>query len=136
MSAWGTGSFENEDAQKWLIQLKTLGVNDLRKIFASADQMEYIEAPQARTVVAAAEVVATLKGSSAPGLAREIEEWCNKTRDTPGSTNDAARTLSAQARHAVNRVRLESELKDLWLEADGLNEWSSVLRDLEERLAD
>jgi hypothetical protein len=38
------------------------------------------------------------------------------------------------ARRAVERVRLNSELKDLWLEAEGLNEWSAVLRDLEARL--
>jgi hypothetical protein len=38
------------------------------------------------------------------------------------------------ARTAVNKVRLSSELKDLWLEAEGLNEWSAALRDLEKRL--
>ena len=38
------------------------------------------------------------------------------------------------ARRAVERVRINSELKDLWLEAEGLNEWSTALRGLEERL--
>ena len=43
--------------------------------------------------------------------------------------------LAALAFRAVQRVRTNSELKDLWLEADGLNEWSASLRGLEARLA-
>jgi hypothetical protein len=44
--------------------------------------------------------------------------------------------MSELARLAVYKVRTNSELKDLWLEAEGLNEWSAVLRDLEDRLSE
>ena len=40
MAGWGTGSFENEDAQGFLGRLNSLGIDDLRPILArAADQM-------------------------------------------------------------------------------------------------
>jgi len=134
MPGWGTGSFENEEAQIWFAQLKTLGPVDLRKIFTAVDETDYVASVDASVVIAAAEVVAALTGAPAQSLPQEIEDWVKRAAELP-DLNDAARTLlSAQARHAVNRVRVSSELKDLWLEADGLNEWSTGLRDLEQRL--
>ena len=63
MAAWGSGSFENDDAADWLAQLGTMGPDDLTKIFGmAADDTAYFEAPAASVVVAAAEVVAALNG--------------------------------------------------------------------------
>jgi hypothetical protein len=42
--------------------------------------------------------------------------------------------LNALAVRALERVRRNSELKDLWMEADGLNDWTGVMRDLQARL--
>ncbi|MBZ5667143.1 MAG: DUF4259 domain-containing protein [Acidobacteriia bacterium] len=131
MGGWGTGSFENDDAQDFLEQLKSLGIDDLRPILArAADQEDYLEAPESSVAVVAAEVVAALVaakggGSSSPP---QIMDWISK--------NQAAvpADLVDLARRAVARVRTNSELKDLWLEAEGLNEWSAELRDLEGRL--
>ncbi len=36
MGAWGSGSFENDDAADWLAQLDTIGPDDLTKIFSTA----------------------------------------------------------------------------------------------------
>lgn len=130
MAGWGTGSFENEDAQKWLGELKSLGVEDLRQILRrAADEADYLEAPEASVVVAAAEVVAALKGMPNEKLPREIAEWVGRTEG--GSSPD----LNELAVRAVEKVRRNSELKDLWLEAEGLNEWTESLRELQERLA-
>jgi len=61
MAGWGTGSFENEDAQNFLGRINSLGVDDLRSILArAADQDDYLEAPESGVAVAAAEVVAAL----------------------------------------------------------------------------
>jgi len=136
MPGWGTGSFENEDAQGFLGQLNSLGVDALRQILArAADQADYLETPQSTIAIAAAEVVAALvvaarKETSAPATPRQILDWISK--------NQAAvpPDLADLARRAVDRVRTNSELKDLWLEAEGLNEWSAALRDLKERLSD
>jgi hypothetical protein len=135
MPGWGAGSFENEDAQKFLGRLGSLGIDDLRQILArAADQGEYLEAPESSVAVAAAEIVAALVAAAKDETAssstpRQIFDWLSKTeaRATPDLVN--------LARRAVKRVRTNSELQDLWLEAEGLNEWSAALRDLEERLS-
>jgi hypothetical protein len=136
MAGWGTGSFENEDAQSFLGRLNSLGVDDLRQILArAADQDDYLEAPESSIAVAAAEVVAALvvaarEGSPSSAAPRQIVDWISKNQV------GAPPELIDLARRAVERVRTNSELKDLWLEAEGLNEWSAALRDLTERLND
>jgi Domain of unknown function (DUF4259) len=139
MGGWGTGSFENDEAQDFLGQLSTLGVDDLRPILArAADQEGYLEAPESSAAVAAAEAVAALvaaaKDETFPASTpRQIVEWIRKNA-TSKSSAPVPLDLVDLARRAVARVRTNSELKDLWLEAEGLNEWSASLRGLEARL--
>jgi len=141
MGGWGTGSFENDDAQDFLGQLKSLRIDDLRAILArAADHDDYLEAPESSVTVAAAEVVAALvisaQGAAAteealpPAAPRQITDWIKTSEHKAGAPPD----LVDLARRAVERVRINSELKDLWLEADGLNDWNAALRGLEERL--
>ncbi len=130
MGAWGTGSFENDDAADWVAGLKTIAPEELTKILArAADDPNYLEGPAASVTVAAAEVVAALNGSAAEGAPAAIGEW---TKIHPQAFTPE---LKAVAIRAMDRVRRESELKDLWMEADGLNEWIAALRDLQARLA-
>jgi hypothetical protein len=130
MGGWGTGSFENDDAQNFLGQLKAFGIDDLGKILVRAgDERDYLEAPESSVAIAAAEVIAALRGAPPTNVPREIADWMSTART--GATPD----LNELARRAVHKVRTNSELKDLWLEAEGLNEWSAGLRDLEQRLS-
>jgi len=88
MPGWGTGSFENEDAQSFLARLNSLGVDDLRQILTHAADQDYLEAPESGAAVAAAEVVAALvvsaKGmaakeeTSSPATAPQIVDWIRK----------------------------------------------------------
>ena len=128
MSAWGSKSFENEDAADWLAKLPTITLDDLTRIFTqAADDPAYLEAPAASVVVAAAEVIAALNGPPAEIIPPEIVEWMPDRRPpTP--------ELKALALRALDRVRKNSELKDLWLEADGLNEWTAAIKDLQTRV--
>ena len=133
MPGWGTGSFENDAAKNFLGRLNSLGVDDLRKILSrAADQPDYLEAPESGTAVAAAEVVAAPAAArdetASSTTPRQISDWMSK------NTTALSPDLIDLARRAVERVRINSELKDLWLEAEGLNEWSAALRGLEERL--
>ena len=130
MGAWGTGSFENDDAADWVAGLRTISPEALTKLLAhAADDPSYLEAPAASVAVAAAEVVAALNGSAAEGAAGEIGEWAK--RHSQACTPE----LKDVAMRAVDRVRRDSELKDLWMEADGLNDWIGALRELQARLA-
>lgn len=129
MPGWGTGSFENEEAQNFLAKLKSLGIDDLAPILVRAADHDYLDAPASTVVIVAAEIVATARGNPPQIVPSQIGDWIAKIEGSPSSQ------MSALARRAVERVRTNSELKDLWLEAEGLNEWSAVLRDLEERLS-
>jgi hypothetical protein len=128
MSAWGTGSFENDDAADWIAKLGTMASDDLTQIFVqAADNPGYLEASPASVVVAAAEAIAALNGSPTKGVPSEIIKWTtNRQASTP--------ELKALALRALERVRKNSELKDLWLEADGLNDWIAAIQDLQTRV--
>ena len=128
MGAWGSGSFENDYAADWLAQLGTIEPDDLTKIFGiTADDGAYFEAPAASVVVAAAEVVAALNGCPLKEVPSEIVTWTtNRQAPTP--------ELKALALRALDRVRKNSELKDLWMEADGLNDWTAAIQDLQTRI--
>lgn len=129
MGAWGTGSFENDDAADWLGNLGTLTPGGLTQVLVqAADHPGYLEAPAAGVAVAAAEVVAALSGSPAGALPPTIGEWTSKNQRA------SSPELKALAIRALGRVRTNSELKDLWLEADGLNDWTAAVRDLQGRL--
>ena len=129
MGAWGTGSFENDDAANWIAELGTLAPDDLKRIFIrAADDPAYLEAPAASIAVAAAEVVAALNGSPAVGTPREILEWAKKHPQC------LSPELKEVASRALDRVRKNSEVKDLWMEADGLNDWIAAVQELQSRL--
>lgn len=128
MPGWGTGSFENEEAQNFLAKLNSLGIDDLSPILARAADHNYADASQSTVAIVVAEIVATARGNPPHAVPNQITEWIAKIEGSPSSQ------MSDLARRAVEKVRSNSELKDLWLEAEGLNEWSVVLRDLEERL--
>jgi Domain of unknown function (DUF4259) len=129
MGEWGTGSFENDDAADWLAELGSRVPDDLTQILLqAADNPAYLEAPASRIAVAAAEVIAALNGSPAPEAPPEIVQWTtNRQASIP--------QLKAVALRALERVRKNSELKDLWLEADGLNDWITAIQDLQTRVA-
>ena len=127
MGAWGTGSFENDDAVAWVAGLGAVTPEELMGILErAADDPEYLEAGTARVAVAAGEVVAALNGSAAEGAPAGIVEWAGKHIGTP--------ELKAVAGRALDRVRRNSEVKDLWMEADGLNDWIAAVRELQGRV--
>jgi Domain of unknown function (DUF4259) len=134
MPGWGTGSFENDDAQNFLGRLHSLTLDDLRQMLVHAANQDYVDAPGSGAVVAAAEVVASLVAfgkdeTASSATPRQIFEWISKNEvEMPPD-------LAEVAIRAVDKVRTSSELKDRWLEAEGLNEWSAALRDLKERLS-
>jgi uncharacterized protein DUF4259 len=130
MAGWGTGSFENEDAQTFLKKLASVEIGDLRQILVrAADHDGYLAAPESSEVIVAAEVVATAKGMPSETVPPQISEWVSKIEGTPSAE------MSEVARTAVGKVRANSELKDLWLQAEGLNEWTAALQNLQDRLA-
>jgi len=123
------GSLENDDAADWVAGLDEIAPADLTQILVhAADDPAYLEAPAASVAVAAGEVVAALHGSAAAGAPAKIGEWAKKHPQA------LIPELKEAAIRALDRVRKNSELKDLWMEADGLNDWIAAVRELQTRL--
>ncbi len=135
MSAWGSGSFENDDAMDWLDVLTDSGddepiIGALEEVVAMAEAGDYIEASFACNALAAAEIVAALHGKPSADLPKEATAWLAGKAAPPTS-------LLATAIKAVRAIRAgeNSELKALWQESGEMSAWSKVVEDLENRLA-
>lgn len=130
MGAWGCGSFENDDALDWVYRLEES--RDFSVVEDAFDTVisqatDYVEAPDCCCALAAAEVVAAVRGHPLPDLPEEVDEWVRTQREVNGK-------LVEKARRAVHVVLEESELKDLFDESGHSGEWSACVRDLIERL--
>jgi hypothetical protein len=127
MGAWGAGTFDNDDALDWLDDLLD-GADDAIRDALESTGADPLEAPDASSALAAAEVVAAALGRPAADLPGEVSDWLEEH-----GTKQAA-ALAPLARQAVDRVRQNSELKDLWEETDPA-EWTAAVDDLLARLS-
>ena len=132
MGAWGSGSFENDDASDWIADLcddpdEGL-ISEALSTVAEMGAGEYPEAPDCSVGLAAAEVVAALKGAPSPDMPDEAKECVSrlKLNDEPGMVSLASR--------AVERIKTNSELKELWDESEDPAEWYAAVAHLEARL--
>jgi hypothetical protein len=130
MGAWGYGPFENDDAMDFVGDLETTtGTGHLSTILSliEDDRNEYVEAPESSSAIAAAEVVAALRGHPHPGLPEDVTRWvAQQAGSYEGLAHDALR--------AVGRIAESSELRELWEEADGFPSWQESIVDLIGRL--
>lgn len=131
MGAWGISAFENDDALDWLGEFcDDPGEDALEDAFAFVNEIgeEYLEAPDSENALIAAEVVAYLKNSPSPDLPEHSKECLDSLQIKPGDE------LISDAAKAVERVKSDSELKELWEETDDFQEWNKVVDDLIGRL--
>lgn len=79
MGAWGAGSFENDDAADWLADFcdepDEKRIANALSTVAEMDAGEYLEAPECSVGLAAAEIVASLKGAGSPDLPEEAPDF-------------------------------------------------------------
>lgn len=129
MGAWGFGSFENDDAADWAADLSEMGedalIDEAFERVLEAD--DFIEAPDASCALAAAEVVAALRGKTSPDFPEDLRSWL-EGKPSPDDT------VLIKARQAVAAIKKDSELRDLYAEADSLEDWQPLVDDLERRL--
>jgi len=132
VGAWGSDSFENDDAADWVADFcdapdQALVVSTLSAV-AEMDAGEYLEAPDCSVGIAAAEIVAALKAAPNTNLPDETKSCFSRLEFK------ADPSLVILALKAMKRIRTNSELKELWDEAETPAEWYTRLDDLEERL--
>lgn len=131
MGAWGAGSFENDDASDWIYSLEeATGEEFLAKalaLIAVKEEEAYVEAPECQNAIGAAEVVAALKGNPADTLPKEVLDW------VLGKPKPSAQLLRLAGK-AIERIKRNSELLELWEESDRFEDWLSNLGEIERRL--
>ncbi|MGY0653098.1 DUF4259 domain-containing protein [Luteimonas sp. A537] len=137
MGAWGNGSFDNDDAADFLADFlaDVTDSSDLAligEIFATVlGAEEYLEAPDASQAIAAAEIVAAAAGRATPAALEEEElsEWLARVKPAVDPS------LVQQAVQVLDRVIGEnSELRELWEEADELSDWEATVVALRSQL--
>ena len=131
MGAWGTGNFDNDDAMDWVLELESAeGVVILSKtispVLESAESGE-IDATVACRALAAAEVVAALRGKHGKNYPEDVITWVMSQEKVPVE-------LAKFATLAVSQILESSELKELWEENEEGDAWIDVVQDLLGRL--
>jgi hypothetical protein len=132
MSAWGDGVFENDQACDWLDQLVETGkptAIDKALSFALKAKTGRLEADEASAALAAAEVVAAARGHRHADLPDDAKEWLATSGYVPTESS------LALCIKTVERVRDDSELRELWAEGDELPAWKRGISGLLGRLA-
>lgn len=135
MGAWGSGPFENDDALDWALDLQDASeegpafLQEYLERVADWPKDEYLEAPEGTVALAAAEVVASMKGQRPGKLPESVEAWL-QGRTPP----DAKLVQLADA--AVARTLSNSELAELWDEAEPADAkaWRDHCASLQKRL--
>jgi uncharacterized protein DUF4259 len=135
MGAWGTDHFANDDAMEWIGDLES--VTDASVLRAAFEPVlgagDYIDAPVGSVTLAAAEVVAALRGSPHAGLPPAVVEWVEAfgVFDEPSLLDDARKAV-----RIVGEDGERSELWQLWDEAapEDSGAWRREVADLQARL--
>jgi len=130
MGAWAEGSFENDDAGDWVWELEqaedTAILEEAFSVITDTD--EYLEAPDCSIAIAAAEVVAAMRKRPASELPKEVKSYVARIGGEPSPD------LVAAALAALKRVRIKSELQELWDDSKNAEKWQKAVEELESRL--
>lgn len=135
MGAWGTGTFDNDTACDFAAEVADS--RDLTKIVSALDRVlasgsSYLEAPDAEEALAAADIVARLRGKFGPQTAytEDIDKWVRNCKLVVSDD------LANKARQAVSRILTPpSELFELWADSDETASWKSAVDDVLSRLS-
>lgn len=130
MGAWGSKTFDNEDASDWLSGFESDGapaVETALNAVLELDANDYVQATEAACALAAAEVVAAAKDGD---VSRLPEEYHDAYRDH----KDDIDAFGKPAQRALLRILRNSELKDLYEDQGELEGWQDDVRELIERL--
>tara|TARA_B100001989_G_C24547027_1_gene471602 strand:- start:57 stop:455 length:399 start_codon:yes stop_codon:yes gene_type:complete len=129
MGAWGYKTFDNDDASDWLYDLEETSDLSLIEETVKQGQGDYIEAYDGCNILAAAEIIAALKGQASNDLPEEAEAWIDQNK------NLDIKNIEKQVFEAVDRVLSDnSELKELWQDSDDYEAWLEDVNKLKERL--
>ena len=127
---WGVGSFENDSALDWMHEFEHSKTSKaLISVFRKIPRKGYIEADSCSKVMAASEIVASLKDGNMEQLPNSIVGWVKSNRASYSPL------LSEKALEAINYCKDDgrSELAQLWRGALAVS-WGKRVSHIEVRL--
>ena len=126
------GCFSNDQAREWVDELLESGDPGLIKDSIAAivktpddDELDVTDCVRA---LAACEVIAAASDYPPDDMPKKLGRWLQENPQT------FTKKLIDAAMRSLERIRTDSELKDIWEELDNRDEWIEVLDDLENRL--
>lgn len=128
MGAWDTGAFDNDDAADFAGDLNDAAPADRPDLIrealeAAADNEDYLEAPEANAAIAAAAIVASQQPDGP-----EVDSAYGPDFLIDGGSIDLPDEFVELALRAIARILSdESEWRDLWDEAESLDEAIAAL---------
>ena len=134
MGAWGHGTFENDTACDFGSAVADGGgivhvAQALDRVLSCGD--DYLEVSDGEEGLAAAEIVARVKGSRGVETAytESIDTWIKSAR--PSVSAD----VIDKAKRAIGRILADnSELVEVWAETDDFDVWKGSVEALRARL--
>ena len=125
MGAWGHGSFDNDDAQDFMFELVEASESSLLEAAVTAvDVDENLEAPECSIALAAAEIVAAIHLENFEELPEEVRAWIEEFQIEVTTEQVSAAAV------AVAKIRVDSELQELWEDSEEYDEWLALLLSL------
>jgi hypothetical protein len=130
MGARAAGSFDNDDAGDWVWELANAEDTSIleKALSRVTDSYGYLEAPDCSIGIAAAEVVAALRKQPASKVPDEVAAFVTRVGSPPSDD------LVSSALRALQRIKVKSELQELWDKSSSRDEWYQAVAELESRL--
>lgn len=129
MGTWGIGVFDNSEASEWMqvfIVDPNLKILDITFKQFKDNPEGYFEMPDCNEALAAAEIIAAIKGKPHPELPDLVINAIKNLKVEEG--------LDLKAKDVVDAIETNSELQELWSQSENYEEWQEILSDLKKRL--
>lgn len=134
MGTWGHRNFENDSALDFVADVEERGfdrIEEAIRVVANYPEEDYLEIDDSVAALAAIEYIAAAKGQQSEDFPEDAEDWLQKA-----GTDTLLKQDAAAVAKAIDRIRNNSELRDLWGEEGADPElWLAVLSDLEKRVS-
>jgi hypothetical protein len=134
MGAWGHLNFENDTALDLVYEIEEKGADRIKTAIEAINSREedgFLDSDLCSEALAAIEYIAAVKDKASEDFPEDAEEWL-----TPANKESllAIRDLIKKSTQAIDRIKHNSELKDLWEETEDFEGWNKVLDGLVARI--
>ena len=144
MGSWGYGNFENDGAADFIIQVEEEGITKIYQSILFVTELpesEFLEADECQQALAAIEYIAAAKGNPSATFPAEARKWLKEKYHAdildadPSDPHKAHFDLTEISLNAIERIKTNSELQELWEEGGQASEWNQELEDLKKRVS-